>query len=80
MTHWTIHSGADFGKAVSAIRHRRGLTQAELAEQSGLTRGYVAHLEAGRSSSSLEHILRILRRSGARITVEWPRNGEDGAA
>jgi transcriptional regulator with XRE-family HTH domain len=77
MTLWTIHSGADFGRAISAIRHRRGLTQAELAEQCGLARSYLAHLETGRTSSSLEHILRLLRRSGARVTVEWPRNRRD---
>jgi len=80
MTRWTIHSGADFGRAISAIRLRRGLTQAKLAEQSGLTRAHLAHLEAGRSSRSLEHVLRILRRSGARVTVEWPLDDNDGAA
>lgn len=80
MTRWTIHSGADFGRAISAIRRRQGLTQEKLAEQSGLTRAYVAHIEAGRMSRSLEHVLRILRRSGARVTVEWPTDGEDGAA
>lgn len=79
MTRWTIHSGADFGKAIFAIRRRQKLTQEKLAEQSGLTRTHLAHLEAGRTSRSLEHLLRILRRSGARVTVEWPPDGDDGA-
>ena len=73
---WTIRSGADLGRAVAAIRGHRRLTQAELAEEVGLTRDYVAQLESGRTVTLLEHLLRILRRSGARITVTWP--GEHG--
>lgn len=66
---WNIHSGSDLGRAVADIRRRRNLTQAQLAEQTGLSRGYLAHLEAGRTSASLEHLLRVLRRSGATVTV-----------
>ena len=79
MARWNIHSGADFGKAIADIRRRQDLTQAELAEQAGLSRNYLAHLEAGRTSSSLEHVLRTLRRSGATVTVSLPE-GDDGEA
>ena len=70
---WTIRSGADLGRAVAEIRGSRRLTQAELAEGAGLTRDYIAQLESGRTVSLLEHLLRILRRSGATVTVTWPR-------
>jgi HTH-type transcriptional regulator / antitoxin HipB len=73
---WTIRSGADLGRAVAEIRGRRHLTQAELADEAGLTRDYLAQLESGRSVTLLEHLLRILRRSGATITVTW--SGEHG--
>jgi transcriptional regulator with XRE-family HTH domain len=76
---WTIHSGADFGRAIADLRRRQGLTQAQLAEQSGLSRDYLAHLEAGRTSKSLDHLLRTLRRSGASITVSLP-DDDDGEA
>jgi len=72
VTRWTIHSGADFGLAIADMRRRQGLTQAQLAEQSGLTRDYLAHLETGRTSRSLDHIMRTLRRSGATVTVSLP--------
>jgi transcriptional regulator with XRE-family HTH domain len=49
-----------------------------LAEQTGLSRGYLAHLESGRTATSLEHLLRVLRRSGATVTVSWP--GDNGEA
>jgi len=48
-----------------------GLTQEQLAERSGLTRAYLAHLESGRSVRLLEHMLRVLRRAGATVTVSW---------
>ena len=75
---WTIHTGADFGRAIAEIRTRRNLTQAQLAAQTGLTRDYLAHLESGRTVTLLEHLLRVLRRSGATVTVTW--TGDDGEA
>jgi HTH-type transcriptional regulator/antitoxin HipB len=75
---WTIRSGPDFGRAVAEIRGRRHLTQAELAEEVGLTRDYLAQLESGRSVTLLEHLLRILRRSGATIAVTWPDEHGEG--
>jgi transcriptional regulator with XRE-family HTH domain len=80
---WNIHSGADLGRAIADIRRQQDLTQAELAEQTGLSRGYLAHLEAGRTSASLEHMLRVLRRSGATVTIsleEEEEEEEDGQA
>jgi HTH-type transcriptional regulator / antitoxin HipB len=78
-TRWNIGAGADFGRAIAEIRAQRHLTQAELAEQAGLSRDYLAHLEAGRSVTLLEHLLRVLRRSGATVTVSWPGD-DDGQA
>jgi transcriptional regulator with XRE-family HTH domain len=79
MVRWTIHAGADFGRAIADLRRRQGLTQAQLAEQSGLSRDYLAHLEAGRTSKSLDHLLRTLRRSGATVTVSLLED-DDGEA
>lgn len=66
---WTIRSGDDLGRAIAEIRHERGLTQEEFAEQAGISRVYLAQIESGRSSSVLEHMLRALRRAGAQLTV-----------
>jgi len=78
MARWNISRGADFGRAIAEIRARRNLTQAQLADEGGLTRDYLAHLEAGRTVTLLEHLLRVLRRSGATVTVTWP--SDDGKA
>jgi transcriptional regulator with XRE-family HTH domain len=75
---WTIRSGEDLGRAIAEIRTRRGLTQPQLAAQPGLSREYLAQIEAGRTGSLLEHLLRVLRRSGADVTVTYP--GEHGQA
>jgi transcriptional regulator with XRE-family HTH domain len=75
---WTIHTGEDFGRVIAEIRGRLGLTQEQMAARSGLSRTYLSHLESGRTVSLLEHVLRILRRAGATVTVTWP--GDDGKA
>ncbi|MBS1836821.1 MAG: helix-turn-helix transcriptional regulator [Actinobacteria bacterium] len=57
--------------AVSEVRRSRGLTQADLAERTGIQRSYVASLESGRTNRLIEHLLRTLRRLGADVTVSW---------
>ncbi len=71
---WTIRSGADLGSAIGDIRAHKQLTQAQLADEAGLSREYLAQLESGRTVRLLEHLLRILRRSGATVTVTYQRN------
>ena len=73
---WTVHSAADLGRAVADIRRERGMTQAEVAAASGLSRSWLAKLESGRSNLVLDHLLRTLRRMGASVTVTWDRPGE----
>ena len=73
---WSIHNPADIGRAIAGVRAEKGLTQAELAEQLEVDRGYLARLEAGASQLVLERSLRALRRMGARITVSLPEDDE----
>jgi transcriptional regulator with XRE-family HTH domain len=75
---WTVRSGEDLGRAIAEIRHERGLTQAQLAEAVGVSRGYLAQLETGKSGRLLNLLVRLLRRLGADITVSF-RAG-DGVA
>ena len=69
---WSIHNPADIGRAIAGIRAEKGLTQAALAKQIEIDRGYLARLEAGASQLVLERSLRALRRMGAKITVSLP--------
>jgi transcriptional regulator with XRE-family HTH domain len=68
---WEVRSGADLGLAIAEIRRRGGTTQQELADRSGLSRSYLSKIESGRSGLLLEHVLRILRRMGATITIAF---------
>lgn len=65
-----IRSGADLGRTIAQLRRDRNLTQAELAELAGISPAYIAKIETGRTSSIVEHQLRVLRRLGATITIE----------
>ena len=68
---FTVRSSEDLGRAVAEIRRSRGLTQEELAAEGGLTRSWLAKLELGRSTPVLDHLLRLLRRLGATVTVSF---------
>jgi transcriptional regulator with XRE-family HTH domain len=80
---WVVRSPEGLGQAVAEIRRARGMTQAELAAGDGLRRDWLAKLESGRTNRVLEHLLRLLRRLGATVTVTWdderpPAPGRDG--
>ena len=54
-----IDSAAHVGERLRAIRLERGLTLAEVAEASGLTKGFISQLERGLSSISLSALARV---------------------
>lgn len=54
----------DVADDVSAWRKLRGLTQAQLADRSGVSRDTVVRLEGGDGGVSVENLLRILRALG----------------
>ncbi len=66
-----VRTGADFGQAASQLRRTRGLTQNQAAEEVGLNRSYVSEIELGRTTRLIDHILRMLRRLGATVTITW---------
>lgn len=68
---FAVRSGTDLGRAVRALRRARRLSQADLAELAGLSPAYVSKIESGRTSSVLEHELRMLRRLGAEVTITY---------
>jgi transcriptional regulator with XRE-family HTH domain len=77
-----IRRPQDLGLAVSEARRLAGLTQAQLSDDSGVDRTYLAKLEAGLTTLLLERSIRLLRRLGARLVVELPAtssgNSDDG--
>lgn len=79
MKRFEVRSGADIGRALAELRADAGLTQREMGELVGLTDQYVSKIESGRTVSLLEHELRMLRRLGARVTIEVAANASDDA-
>jgi transcriptional regulator with XRE-family HTH domain len=49
---------------IATWRKLRGLTQVQLAERAGISRGVVQRVEAGDGGVSIENLLRILRALG----------------
>ena len=45
-----------FARSVRNLRHDLGLNQAELGEQSGLTRNYIGMIERGETSPTLDAV------------------------
>lgn len=67
-----IRRPSDLGLAIAEARTARGLTQEQLATDTGVERTYLARMEAGLSVLLLERALHVLRRLGAEVTVTIP--------
>jgi transcriptional regulator with XRE-family HTH domain len=57
------------GTRIRGLRKRRGMTLAELAEQSELTAGYISQLERNLSYPSIPALFNIARSLG--VTIQW---------
>lgn len=71
MTHVSvIRQEKELGAALKSRRDRAGLTQAELAERAGVSRGFVIDLERGlRPRAELFRVLAVVRALDAAITL-----------
>jgi transcriptional regulator with XRE-family HTH domain len=65
-----IYTPASLGDAIRHYRTEAGLTQAQLAEMTGLGRSYLSELETGKETEHLKRILRVLRQLGVRMTLD----------
>jgi ribosome-binding protein aMBF1 (putative translation factor) len=59
----------DLIRAVLNARHKRGMTQAEIARRAGTTQSAIARFESGRANPTLEFAARVSRAVGARLTI-----------
>ncbi len=65
-----IYTPASLGAAIRHYRTVAGLTQAQLAEMTGLQRSYLSELENGKETEQLRRTLLVLRQFGVRMTLE----------
>jgi transcriptional regulator with XRE-family HTH domain len=64
-----VRSGEAFGRVIADIRRTKKMTQADLAENAGVSRAYLSMVESGRTTRLLDMTLRILRILNARIYI-----------
>ncbi len=69
-----VYSAQSLGEAIKHYRGELGLSQAELAERTGLNRSYLSALEQGHETEQVRRLLRVLKELGVRVTLqraEW---------
>ena len=65
-----VYTPAALGTAIRHYRRQSGLSQAELAELTGLNRTYLSALEHGQETEQLRRFFRVLRHLGVRVSLE----------
>ncbi len=64
-----IYNCRDLGLVVRDIRKRNGRTQAEVAEQAGVSRVWLSQMENGKQTVELGMVLRVLDVLGSGVAV-----------
>ena len=59
-----------FGQEVRRLRESAGFTQAQLAEQAGVSRRWIGRLERGHTGAELDNIMRLTRALDLSLTFE----------
>jgi transcriptional regulator with XRE-family HTH domain len=67
---YRLYTGASVGPAIRHFRLQAGVTQAELADQVGISPSYLSRLENGRETEQLRRIVAILKQLGVRMTLQ----------
>lgn len=65
-----IYNAASIGAAIRHYRVQAGMSQEELARQTGIDRFYLSDLERGLETEQLRRILRVLKQLGVRMTLQ----------
>jgi y4mF family transcriptional regulator len=68
MTTWT-HTAGQVGDVIATARRHRGLTQAQLAREMGVTQAWISQIEQGKDNAQIGKILRVLAYLGVRLRV-----------
>jgi len=66
---FVVRATDDLGAALKYFRTRKGVTQREAAEMEGVGQPYLSALEGGKFSSSLRHVLRLLRLLDCEVVI-----------
>ncbi|MHB8324233.1 MAG: helix-turn-helix transcriptional regulator [Candidatus Dormibacteria bacterium] len=67
-----VYGGGDLGVAVRRFRVQAGMSQARLAELSGVHRSYLSELERGKATQQLQRLIEILGILGVEVQLRGP--------
>lgn len=73
----TVTSPQALGRLLQQARLARGVSQQQLADELGISQGYVSELESGKSSLALTRIFDIMRMTGMTLHAEIPEGSTD---
>lgn len=63
------HTARQVGDIITAARRHRGLTQAQLAREMGVTQAWISQIEQGKDNAQIGKVLRVLSYLGVRLRV-----------
>ncbi len=77
---YKLYDASAIGAAIRDLRRAKGISQASLANATGINRTYLSNLEQGRFSEQLGRLFAIFRQLGAHVAVVIEEGGPTAAS
>lgn len=74
---WTIMKWTQLGNAVREERRARNMTQQQLADRAGVSRGWLVRFEKGLHNAEPESVFRVLRALDLTLTMKSHHRTEE---
>lgn len=71
---YIVRGPESFGSAIREFRHRRRVTQTELASRANLHRSYLSSIETGTTTEALKNLVRTLDALDLEIVIQSKRS------
>ncbi|GAA3775651.1 hypothetical protein GCM10022240_29080 [Microbacterium kribbense] len=66
-----LRSPGDIGLSIQQARRARGLSQAALADELGISQRSVSEIESGKPTIYMRKVFDLLRATGVELTATW---------
>lgn len=74
---WEKYQQEQLGKTIAAMRQAQNLTQADLAERTGIIQGDISKIENGKANPTLDTLKRIAKGLGMHLDIRFVENLHD---
>lgn len=72
-----IHSVAELGRALRAVRRSSGVRIDDMAATAGVSKQFASDVEHGKPTVQFDRVIKLLREMGISVSIDIPSDAQD---